>query len=104
MSLIDEPLRFRAASPAHAATGEPACGRVTLLGAGPGDPDLLTVKAARALQQASLVLYDALVGKDVLTLVPRGADLIYVGKEAGHHTLSQEAIIDLMLRLALVGA
>lgn len=103
MSLLDEPLRFAPASTAieRAAPGRP--GHVSLVGAGPGDPDLLTVKAARALGTASLVLYDALVGKEVLALVPRGADLIYVGKEAGHHTLSQEAIIDLMLRLALSG-
>lgn len=102
MSVIDEPLRFDS-RPASLMAAPVVPGRVTLVGAGPGDPDLLTVKAARALQNASLVLYDALVGKDVLALVPRSADLIYVGKEAGHHTLSQEAIIDLMLRLALGG-
>lgn len=80
-----------------------AAATVTLVGAGPGDPDLLTVKAARALRQASLVLYDHLVGKEVLTLVPPGADRIYVGKESSLHTLSQEAIIELMVRLARDG-
>ena len=99
MSRLDEPLYFSnstatpAASPAH----------VTLVGAGPGDPDLLTVKAARALGQATLVLYDHLVSKDVLKLIRDDADLIYVGKEAGHHTLTQEGIIELMIRLARSG-
>lgn len=99
MSVLDEPLRFDAAT-LQASQG---AARVTLVGAGPGDPDLLTVKAARALRTASLVLYDHLVGKEVLELVPRTADLIYVGKESGHHTLSQDAIIDLMVRLARGG-
>ena len=99
MSVLDEPLRFDAAS-LQASQG---AARVTLVGAGPGDPDLLTVKAARALRTAGLVLYDHLVGKEVLELVPRTADLIYVGKQSGHHTLCQDAIIDLMVRLARSG-
>ena len=77
--------------------------KVTLVGAGPGDPELLTIKAAKALAAASLVLYDHLVGKEVLELLPKSADRIYVGKESGHHTLSQDGIIDLMLRLARSG-
>lgn len=81
----------------------PAPGRVTLVGAGPGDPDLLTVKAARALAQAEVVLYDQLVSGEVLALVPDEADCICVGKESAHHTLPQGAIIDLMLRLARSG-
>ncbi|MBI5256304.1 MAG: uroporphyrinogen-III C-methyltransferase [Burkholderiales bacterium] len=99
MSVIGEPLHFDAG--ARLAAHMPA--KVTLVGAGPGDPDLLTIKAGKALRAASLVLYDHLVGKEVLELVPRGADRIYVGKEAGHHTLTQDAIIDLMLRLARAG-
>ena len=81
------------------------CGtaRVTLVGAGPGDPELLTLKAAKALQAARIVLYDHLVGKGVLDLVPRSADRIYVGKESGCHTLTQQGIIDLMIRLARSG-
>jgi len=99
MSLINEPLRF---SPdAEHAGLVPAC--VTLVGAGPGDPELLTVKAARALQAARLVLYDHLVSKEVLKLVGGGADLVYVGKESGHHTLPQEGIIDMMVRMARSG-
>ncbi len=77
--------------------------RVTLVGAGPGDPELLTVKAARAIGAARIVLYDHLVSKAVLELVPPGADLVYVGKESAHHTLPQDAIIELMLRLARSG-
>ncbi|WP_157268027.1 uroporphyrinogen-III C-methyltransferase [Azohydromonas aeria] len=99
MSVLDEPLYFGTAPheyPARAA-------RVTLVGAGPGDPELLTVRAARALGSASLVLYDHLVSRDVLRLVPEGADLIYVGKESAHHTLPQEDICALMVRLARSG-
>ena len=94
MSLLNEPLKFTEIVP-------PA--RVTLVGAGPGDPELLTVKAARALAEARTVLYDHLVSKEVLKLVAPGADLVYVGKESAHHTLPQDAIIDLMLRLARSG-
>jgi len=81
--------------------GQP--GRVTLVGAGPGDPELLTLRAVKALRGARLVLYDHLVGKEVLRYVAEDADLIYVGKESSHHTLPQESIIDLMLRLAKSG-
>ena len=81
----------------------PRPARVTLVGAGPGDPELLTLKAARALAAARIVLYDHLVSKEVLKLVPPGTDLVYVGKESAHHTLPQEAIIDLILRLARSG-
>ena len=94
MSLLNEPLQFtQALAPA----------RVTLVGAGPGDPDLLTLKAAKALRAAHLVLYDHLVSKDVLELVPKSADRFYVGKQAGRHTLTQEGIIELMVRLARAG-
>jgi len=79
----------------------PAC--VTLVGAGPGDPDLLTLKAARALAAARIVLYDHLVSREVLELVAPGADLVYVGKESSHHTLPQHDIVELMLRLARSG-
>jgi uroporphyrin-III C-methyltransferase len=97
VSVSNEPLRFGADAPTTAAA------KVTLVGAGPGDPELLTVKAAKALQACSLVMYDHLVGREVLELVPRGADRIYVGKQAGHHTLAQDGIIDLMVRLARSG-
>ncbi|HMO45831.1 MAG TPA: uroporphyrinogen-III C-methyltransferase [Rubrivivax sp.] len=99
MSALDEPLRFD--TPALRPLPQPA--KVTLVGGGPGDPELLTLKAARALQACRLVMYDHLVGKDVLDLVPRQADRIYVGKQAGQHTLTQAGIIDLMVRLARAG-
>jgi uroporphyrin-III C-methyltransferase len=99
MSVIDEPLRFDAR--ALLAGAGPA--KVTLVGAGPGDPELLTLKAAKALGAARVVLYDHLVGDEVLDLVPQHAHRIYVGKRAGHHALSQTAIIELMLRLARSG-
>lgn len=76
---------------------------VVLVGAGPGDPDLLTLKAHRTLQQAEVVLYDHLVSEGVLKLIPTTAQRIYVGKESSRHTLSQEAIIELMVRLANEG-
>lgn len=98
MTLLSEPLQF---TPERDAGMRPA--RVTLVGAGPGDPELLTVKAANALRGASLVLYDHLVSKAVLGLVPAAADRVYVGKESGHHTLPQEGIIELMVRLARSG-
>ena len=77
--------------------------KVTLVGGGPGDPDLLTLKAARALAEARLVLYDKLVSKEVLKLVNPQADLIYVGKQSGQHVLTQDGIIELMVRLASSG-
>lgn len=98
MSFLEEPLQFDAAALQAA---RPA--KVTLVGAGPGDPDLLTVKAARALAAARVVMHDALVGEGVLALIPRGAHRIDVGKRSGHHKLSQDGIIELMIRLARSG-
>lgn len=77
--------------------------KVTLMGAGPGDPELLTVKAAKALQAATLVLVDHLVGPEVLALIPESAQRIYVGKESGRHSMAQGDITDLMLTLARSG-
>ena len=99
MSVLNEPLRFDAR--ALLAAARPA--KVTLVGAGPGDPELLTLKAARVLREARVVLYDNLVGNEVLDFVPKQAHRIYVGKQSGCHTLSQQAIIELMLRLAKSG-
>lgn len=100
MSVIGEPLLFEAGHRRAPGAALPMPGKVSLVGAGPGDPELLTVKALRAIQQAGLVLYDALVGEEVLALLPPGAERIDVGKRAGQHALSQSAIITLMLRLA----
>jgi uroporphyrin-III C-methyltransferase / precorrin-2 dehydrogenase / sirohydrochlorin ferrochelatase len=77
-------------------------GRVVLVGAGPGDADLLTVRAQRRLADADLVLFDALAGQDIRALAPE-ARWFYVGKRAGRESMAQEAINRLMIREARRG-
>jgi len=78
-------------------------GFVTLVGAGPGDPDLLTLAAARALRQADVVLYDALVSEAVLRHCPGGAERVAVGKRAGAHSMAQDEINALLIGHARQG-
>lgn len=95
---LDAPL-----APVVSRKAGPAPGKVWLVGAGPGDPDLLTVKAARLLASARLVLHDHLVGEGVMALLPSGARRICVGKRDRRHTLPQEEINALLVRFAAAG-
>lgn len=79
-------------------------GNVFLVGTGPGDPELLTIKALRVIESADLLLYDRLVSNDVLSLVGPNAKLLYVGKTAGYHSRTQEEIHELLLSFAEAGA
>jgi len=77
-------------------------GKVYLTGAGPGEPDLLTVKARRTIRNADVILYDRLINEDILMQAKHGVKLIYVGKEDGRHTIPQDEINQLLYENALV--
>jgi len=78
-------------------------GEVYLVGAGPGDKDLLTLRALQLMQKCDVCIYDNLVSSDVLELVRRDADMIYAGKKRDQHTLEQSTINGLLIKLALSG-
>ncbi|MCE2570831.1 siroheme synthase CysG [Motilimonas eburnea] len=78
-------------------------GEVALVGAGPGDPSLITLKALQLMQQADVVLYDQLVSQETLALVRRDAQLVNVGKEAGRHSVIQETTNELLVKYAQQG-
>lgn len=82
---------------------KPQAGEVILVGAGPGDPDLLTIKALNELQKADVVLFDQLVSEDILALIRPEAEQISVGKKAGHHSVPQEQINELLVHHAGAG-
>ncbi len=78
-------------------------GKIWLVGAGPGDPELLTLRAARLLSGAEIVVHDGLVGPSILALAPRSARLISVAKSRARHTLPQDEINALLIRHARMG-
>ncbi len=82
---------------------DPIRGAVFLVGAGPGDPELLTLRALRVLKQADVIVHDHLVAPAILALARRGARRIYAGKERGNHVMPQEDICALLVALARTG-
>ncbi|MDR0862791.1 MAG: uroporphyrinogen-III C-methyltransferase [Oscillospiraceae bacterium] len=78
-------------------------GKVILVGAGPGDPGLLTLRGAEAIRSAEVVVYDRLVSDEILDMVPPNAERVFVGKRSGEHSVPQEQINELLLRYALDG-
>ncbi|USD31297.1 MULTISPECIES: uroporphyrinogen-III C-methyltransferase [Vibrio] len=81
----------------------PKCGFVSLVGAGPGDPDLLTVKGYRVIQQAEVIVYDRLVSKEILALANPQAEMVYVGKKLDFHCVPQDQINQILVEKALAG-
>ncbi|WP_138494151.1 uroporphyrinogen-III C-methyltransferase [Paenibacillus pinistramenti] len=78
-------------------------GRVSIVGAGPGDPELITVKALRRIQEGDVILYDRLVNRELLEAAKPGALKVYCGKAPGRHAMSQDQIQELILEYALSG-
>ena len=75
-------------------------GKVYIVGAGPGDPDLITIKATRCIQEADVVIYDRLVDSRIVNMIPDTAERVYVGKSRGEKVMSQENINDLIVKSA----
>ena len=78
-------------------------GKVWLVGAGPSDPGLMTVKGKEVLKQAEVVVYDALIGMGILTMIPKDTERIHVGKRSGNHTMRQEEISQILVEKAKEG-
>ncbi len=97
----DRGLVALAGGAAQACVGAP--GKVWLVGAGPGDPELLTLKAARVLAAAAVVVHDRLVSSEIIDLAPLSARRLYVGKRKSNHSLPQDDVNDLLVALAREG-
>ena len=78
-------------------------GKVIIAGAGPGDPDLMTLKALNRLREADVVVYDRLISNDLLSCCRENCELIFVGKESGHHLIEQDKIIEILIQKAKLG-
>lgn len=78
-------------------------GKVSIVGAGPGDPDLLTVKAIRAIENADLILFDHLVSEEIRALFPSAVPAFYVGKKKGQHSIAQKDLNSLLIKKASAG-
>ncbi len=78
-------------------------GKVFLVGAGPGDPKLLTIKAVEAIQEADVIVYDRLINKEILHYAKKNVELIYCGKMPNHHFIPQEQINDILVSQAKLG-
>lgn len=85
---------------ASQAREQPARGKVFLVGAGPGDPELITLKGLRSLRKADVVVYDRLICPELLNEAPSQAERVFAGKEAGHHSMKQEEINALLIEQA----
>src|SRR5207245_8071576 len=94
---------FEARAAITSATGPLMKGKVFLVGAGPGDPELLTVKALRALETAQVVLHDDLISPEILALIPRSAEVRNVAKRSGRNSTPQQEINSLLVTFAPLG-
>ena len=78
-------------------------GKVWLAGAGPGDAELLTIKTKNLLEEADVIVYDSLISVEIMSLIPKEKECIFVGKRAGNHAVPQEGINKILLEEALKG-